>query len=101
MNMQFDGEVALVSVVGLTRAAAIEYATQGIRINAVAPAVIRTDMTEQPSRTTISSRATRLPVGSSQNEGTLAARIVGLLFSSSSLPRLRWPTNPSGRRWET
>ncbi len=34
-------------VVGLTRAAAIEYATQGIRINAVAPAVIRTDMTER------------------------------------------------------
>ena len=34
-------------VVGLTRAAAIEYAAQGIRINAVAPAVIRTDMTER------------------------------------------------------
>jgi NAD(P)-dependent dehydrogenase (short-subunit alcohol dehydrogenase family) len=34
-------------VVGLTRAAAIEYAAQGIRINAVAPAVIRTDMTQR------------------------------------------------------
>jgi NAD(P)-dependent dehydrogenase (short-subunit alcohol dehydrogenase family) len=34
-------------VVGLTRAAAIEYAAQGIRINAVAPAVIRTAMTER------------------------------------------------------
>ena len=34
-------------VVGLTRAAAVEYATQGIRINAVAPAVIRTEMTER------------------------------------------------------
>ena len=34
-------------VVGLTRAAAIEYATQDIRINAVAPAVIRTEMTER------------------------------------------------------
>ncbi len=34
-------------VVGLTRAAAIEYAAQDIRINAVAPAVIRTDMTER------------------------------------------------------
>ncbi len=34
-------------VVGLTRAAAIEYAAQDIRINAVAPAVIRTDMTQR------------------------------------------------------
>jgi NAD(P)-dependent dehydrogenase (short-subunit alcohol dehydrogenase family) len=34
-------------VVGLTRAAAIEYAAQDIRINAVAPAVIRTEMAER------------------------------------------------------
>lgn len=34
-------------VVGLTRTAAIEYAPQGLRVNAVAPAVIRTDMTER------------------------------------------------------
>jgi NAD(P)-dependent dehydrogenase (short-subunit alcohol dehydrogenase family) len=34
-------------VVGLTRAAALEYANQGIRINAVAPAVIETDMADR------------------------------------------------------
>jgi NAD(P)-dependent dehydrogenase (short-subunit alcohol dehydrogenase family) len=34
-------------VVGLTKAAALEYADQGVRINAVAPAVIRTPMTER------------------------------------------------------
>ena len=34
-------------VIGLTRTAAIEYAPQGLRVNAVAPAVIRTDMTER------------------------------------------------------
>lgn len=34
-------------VVGLTRAAAVEYALQGVRINAVAPAVIETPMTER------------------------------------------------------
>jgi NAD(P)-dependent dehydrogenase (short-subunit alcohol dehydrogenase family) len=35
------------AVVGLTKAAAIEYAAQGIRINAVAPAVIRTAMADR------------------------------------------------------
>jgi len=34
-------------VIGLTRAAAIEYAAQGLRVNAVAPAVIHTAMTER------------------------------------------------------
>ena len=36
-------------VIGLTRAAAMEYAAQGLRVNAVAPAVIRTAMTERAS----------------------------------------------------
>jgi NAD(P)-dependent dehydrogenase (short-subunit alcohol dehydrogenase family) len=34
-------------VVGLTKAAAMEYADRGVRINAVAPAVIKTDMTDR------------------------------------------------------
>ena len=34
-------------VIGLTRAAAIEYAAQGLHVNAVAPAVIHTAMTER------------------------------------------------------
>ena len=34
-------------VIGITRAAALEYAAQGIRINAVCPAVIKSEMTDR------------------------------------------------------
>lgn len=37
-------------IVGLTRAAALEYATKGIRINAVCPGVIRTEMVARLER---------------------------------------------------
>jgi len=35
------------AVVGLTRAAAIDYAARGIRVNALAPGLVRTPMTER------------------------------------------------------
>ena len=35
------------AVVGLTKSAALEFAPKGVRINAICPAIIETDMTEQ------------------------------------------------------
>ncbi|MDR2857282.1 MAG: SDR family oxidoreductase [Novosphingobium sp.] len=43
-------------VVGLTRAAALEYASQGTRINAVCPGMIETPMTQKPGMSEVIAR---------------------------------------------
>src|SRR3989344_3515565 len=50
-------------VVGLTKAAAVEFASQGVRINAVGPGYIRTPMLTQKDDTTLKTLVDRHPVG--------------------------------------
>nr|WP_207225004.1 SDR family oxidoreductase [Rivibacter subsaxonicus] len=47
-------------VVGLTKAAALEYADQGVRINAVAPAVIQTPLADRAGLTSDPARTARV-----------------------------------------
>lgn len=76
------------AVVGLTRAAALEYARQGIRVNAVAPAAIETAMmdiiTGGPG-TSMATAITRLhPVGRMGRPAEIAAAVCWLLSDQAS-----------------
>lgn len=76
------------AVVGLTRAAALEYARQGIRVNAVAPAAIETAMmdviTGGPG-TAMAAAITRLhPVGRMGRPAEVAAAVCWLLSGQAS-----------------
>ena len=74
-------------VVGLTKAAALEYATTGVRINAVAPAAIRTPMTERTffHDTGITDRViSRHPVGRVGNPEEVASAVVWLCSDRAS-----------------
>jgi NAD(P)-dependent dehydrogenase (short-subunit alcohol dehydrogenase family) len=75
------------AVVGLTKTAALEYAKQGIRINAVCPGVIKTPMVD---RTTGKDKAVEKkfedmePVGRMGNPEEVAEAIIWLCSDSSS-----------------
>ncbi len=73
-------------VVGLTKAAAIEYATLGIRINAICPAYTRTPMMETmlTQREGLEERLLgRIPIGRFATAGEIAESIVYLCSSAS------------------
>jgi NAD(P)-dependent dehydrogenase (short-subunit alcohol dehydrogenase family) len=75
-------------VVGLTKAAALEYAEMGIRINAVCPGFIRTAMTEPAIIATAQGRAKRplpkMPIGRIGTPEEVAEAVLWLCSDAAS-----------------
>lgn len=74
-------------VIGLTKAAAIEYASQGIRVNAVCPAVIETPMAEAAFQQDAELEARIIgmhPVGRLGEPGEVAATVLWLCSDKAS-----------------
>jgi NAD(P)-dependent dehydrogenase (short-subunit alcohol dehydrogenase family) len=71
-------------VVGLTKAAAIEYAPLGIRVNAVCPGVVRTPMADQNPRELAEKVLSRHPLGRMAEASEIAEAIVWLCSPLSS-----------------
>jgi NAD(P)-dependent dehydrogenase (short-subunit alcohol dehydrogenase family) len=73
-------------VVGLTKTAALEYAAQGIRVNAVCPGYVRTGMTEgllaDPARA--AHAVAREPIGRVGTPEEIAAAVVWLCSDAAS-----------------
>jgi NAD(P)-dependent dehydrogenase (short-subunit alcohol dehydrogenase family) len=74
------------AVVGLTKSAALEFAPKGVRVNAICPAIIETDMTEQ-MRGDEQTRAyllSRHPVGRFGQSEEIAASVLYLCSPEAS-----------------
>lgn len=74
-------------IVGLTRAAALEYATQGIRINAVCPGLIRTAMVDRLIRAHPEMESQLIagePMGRSGTPEEIAAAVLWLCSDAAS-----------------
>lgn len=63
------------AVIGLTRSLALELAPSGIRVNCVAPGVIRTDMAEALGPETLSALAEQTPMGRLGTPEDIAAAV--------------------------
>ena len=72
------------AVIGLTRSLAMELAPSGIRVNCVAPGVIRTDMTETLGEETLASLAEETPVRRLGTPEDVAAAVAFLASEEAS-----------------
>ena len=75
---------AKAGVIGLTKALAKEVATQGILVNAVAPAVIGTDLLQQMERSTVDMLIAKIPMGRVGRPEELAALVAWLASDECS-----------------
>jgi NAD(P)-dependent dehydrogenase (short-subunit alcohol dehydrogenase family) len=72
-------------VVGLSKAAALEYARQGIRVNAVCPGIIETPMTRKGLAPDIKAKLLEeTPIGRIGTAAEIAATVIWLCDSTSS-----------------
>ena len=77
---------AKAGVVGLTRAAAVEYATAGIRVNAICPGVIDTPMLDEmlPNSQLRPKAAAQMPMNRLAQPGEVAAAVTFLASDEAS-----------------
>jgi len=77
-------EAAKGGVVGLTRAAAMEYASQGIRVNAVSPGIIATDILSNLSPDDLQQMSANVPMKRLGGAEEVAAAVVWLCSDGAS-----------------
>jgi len=75
---------AKAGVIGLTKALAKEVATKGILVNAVAPAMIGTEMVRQMSKETVDMLAAKIPMGRIGRPEEVAALVLWLASDECS-----------------
>src|SRR5262245_14392293 len=75
---------AKAGVIGLTKALAKEVATRGILVNAVAPAVIGTDLLKQMEKSTVDALIAKIPMGRVGTPEEVAALVAWLASDDCS-----------------
>jgi 3-oxoacyl-[acyl-carrier protein] reductase len=75
---------AKAGVIGLTKALAKEVATQGIVVNAVAPAVIGTELLQQMTKATVDMLVAKIPMGRVGTPAEVAALVAWLASDECS-----------------